>query len=160
MPGPNATSTEAPLLGTSPCIALYTALDSYLLISLVMNFWSSESTGFLSPVYCSKKLIRPQDGVVETWFLASWSEVQVTTWICNWHLKWGTSCETEPCGIWCYCQVESESKLSWITGYAAGIQELLGGVGGMSTLPTAPHPPTTHTHTHTLELGAEPFSRQ
>ena len=30
----------------------------------------------------------------EPQFITSWSEVQVTMWTCNWHLKWRQSCGT------------------------------------------------------------------
>lgn len=44
------------------------------------------------------------------WFIPSWSETQVTTWNCAWHLQWGQSYGTESltCGPWCYLQVVSK----------------------------------------------------
>ena len=56
----------------------------------------------------SSKLSVQRRGSWEPQYITSWSEVQVTMWTCNWHLKWRQSCGTEPltCGIWCYFQVD------------------------------------------------------
>ena len=75
----------------------------------------------------------------EPQFITSWSEVQVTMWTCNWHLKWRQSCGTEPltCGIWCYFQVDGVRIMLSLGTSSQGllkIEELSGGIGKHSSL--------------------------
>lgn len=56
----------------------------------------------------SGKLLNPRRGSWEPWFIAIWSEVQVTTrdlWLASEVEEWGQ----QSCGIWRYLQVDSVS---------------------------------------------------
>ena len=87
----------------------------------------------------SSKLSVQRRGSWEPQFITSWSEVQVTMWTCNWHLKWRQSCGTEPltCGIWCYFQVDGVRIMLSLGTSSQGllkIEELGGGIGKHSSL--------------------------
>ena len=43
--------------------------------------------GFLSSLTCPCELIKPKKGMVETFDTAIWSDVQVTIWTSDGHLK-------------------------------------------------------------------------
>ena len=88
-------------------------LPSYLfclavpeLYAFIINQWSSKQNVSLSSMSCSNQINRTQGGGHgNLLFIASRSEAQVITWVCNWHLKCGgegQSFRTEPlaCGIW------------------------------------------------------------
>lgn len=82
-----------------PCVSLHLAADP--LISFVMNFCSSESTDFLSPMDCMWKFIRFKGGVVDT------SGLQPAGQKHRWQpgltidiQSRGTSCGTEPLNLW------------------------------------------------------------
>lgn len=71
-----------------------------------------------------------------------WSEAQMTTWNCDWHLNCVWGCQShgiEPLtyGIWCYLRVDSDKI------------KLLGGVWNSR--------PATHTHPNESELDVETF---
>ena len=70
------------------------------------NLWCSKKTVSLSSVSFPSKLIKSKEGIMGNhYFVACWSELQVITQACHWHLKLGgQSCGTEPltCGTWFY----------------------------------------------------------
>lgn len=73
----------------------------------------------------------------------SWSEAQVTTWICDWHLRGyravGQFCRTEPLprGLWCDLPV-NVSEVSWIARHPAEAGEVPGGLGETQTSEQVP----------------------
>lgn len=74
--------------------------------SSICSSWAISFYVFFS----SSKLIASEGegGYGNLWFVAGWSEAQVITWDCEWHLRWvgcgdslgGLSPGT--CGVWCY----------------------------------------------------------
>ena len=78
---------------------------------------------------------------------SSWSEALVTNWVITsvWSIGWSYWTEPFTCGIWFYLQIVWQ--LNWFLGHPAGIWELLTGLRKAS-----------HRHTITVEWVQELFN--
>lgn len=85
---PNSMGTAAPPLGTRPYASLHLTIDSYPVIFFVINWKSGEQAGFLSSVGHCSTLMEPQEEIVDTRFIASWSEEQGQPGLHEWRLTW------------------------------------------------------------------------
>ena len=84
----------------SPCHALcFSSIWLFLSIFFyIINWWSSEYNVPLSFLSHSCKLIKPKEGGGHgnLWFIASWSEAHVITWVMTGICVVGQYCKTEP----------------------------------------------------------------
>lgn len=109
-----------------PCVSLHLAADP--LISFVLNFCSSESFDFLSPMDCMWKFIRFKEGLWVTLVLQPagqkhrWQPGLTIDIQSRGHL---VGLSPLICGIWYYLWVDSESKSRLNCRIPAGVQESL-----------------------------------
>ena len=139
-----------PLCVSSSCVLEYSLQEGSDLVNKLI-FW----------VLWASLVNQTQGGSLgNLWLTTCWSEVQVTTWACNWPLKgtgkswdWALNLGDPMVFLDGQCQT---------TGHPASVRALTGCAGGPpASTPAHPHTPTlslTLTHTHTLETGSRKFS--
>lgn len=132
-------SMSSMLFSSSLALCISSACYSHPIDKLV----TSECNFLSSGTHCSK-LTEPKNWVTEAdWFVASWSEIQVTTWTCNYAWSrtgflwgWALSCESD--SVWVDSII---TELNF--GHAARRPRIAVGV----RKPRCAH---THRHTHSL----------
>lgn len=79
-----------------------------ILCSKLEIWWVNKFPEFCEPLY----QINPTQGGVpgNLWFIVSWSQVQETTWTCNWHCHWRGSLEPPVCSLGFWLASEEEGR--------------------------------------------------
>lgn len=72
----------------------------------------------------SSKLIKPKEGIVGLWFIASCLEAQLTPWTCDWHLKCSSSQWLMGLIFSSFCNISLPLKGRWAHYLLAAISDL------------------------------------